>query len=313
MGERPDWQEANPRFISEALASATALPSGGWFVLAASGSVGRRPCRFEVDGRELVAWRAPAGDLRVGPATCPHMGADLSLGKVDGQGCIVCPWHGLALGPRPHAAWRPLRAFDDGVLCWVRLTDDETSTDRPLLPKRPDVHVTSVLHLEARCDPEDVIANRLDPWHGVHLHPRSFGRLQVLSAEREEIRVEVSYLVARRLSVTVEASFTSPDPRTIVMTITAGEGRGSVVETHATPRFPGRTSVVEATLVTSERPGFLYATRLPAPVRWAAAHAARRLWVDDLVYAERLYELRRRRTAGSDASSPRGGTDHRGC
>jgi hypothetical protein len=323
-GVPPAWREAKPQFIARALARATALPSGGWYVLGDSRALAQRPQGFQVDGRELVAWRTPAGELRVGPATCPHLGGDLSGGHVDADGCVVCPWHGLALGGRSHASWQVLPAFDDGVLCWVRL-DGDPATERPVLTGRPDLFVASVIRLDARCDPEDVIANRLDPWHGTHLHPHSFGRLRVLSAETDEIQVEVTYLVAGRVPVTVEASFTSPEPRTIVMTITGGEGRGSVVETHATPVAPGHTVVTEATLVTSERPGFRFAPRFAPAIRWAANVAARRLWEDDRVYAERRYELRRRRAADARseeeatreanagrASRPRGGTDHSG-
>jgi hypothetical protein len=81
------------------------------------------------------------------------------------------------------------------------------------------------------------------------------------------------------------------------MHILQGEGAGSVVETHATPLEPGadgapRTAVIEAVIAHSERPGFAHALRiaplLRPPIRWAA----RRLWRDDLAYAERRYALR---------------------
>jgi hypothetical protein len=81
------------------------------------------------------------------------------------------------------------------------------------------------------------------------------------------------------------------------MRIAEGEGRGSVVETHATPVGLGpdgapRTAMVEATVAASPRPGFAVA-RLAAPlVRPATAWAARRLWRDDMAYAERRYALR---------------------
>ena len=45
------------------------------------------------------------------------------------------------------------------------------------------------------------------------------------------------------------------------MTIVRGDGLGSVVETHATPIAPGRTAIIEATLATSDRPGFALAAR----------------------------------------------------
>jgi len=66
-----------------------------------------------------------------------------------------------------------------------------------------------------------------------------------------------------------------------------------VVETHATPVEPGRTVVVEATLATSDRAGFRHARKLQRLIRPFIERSARRLWVDDAAYAERLYELRR--------------------
>jgi isorenieratene synthase len=76
------------------------------------------------------------------------------------------------------------------------------------------------------------------------------------------------------------------------MTIVEGEGKGSVVETHATPIEPGRTAVVEATLATSDRKGFRHAVRLSRLIRPLIERSARRLWVDDATYAERLYARR---------------------
>ncbi|CAM5265738.1 (2Fe-2S) ferredoxin [Streptomyces avidinii] len=93
------------------------------------------------------------------------------------------------------------------------------------------------------------------------------------------------------------AEFTAPDPRTVVMRITDGEGVGSVVETHATPLGPARdgsprTRVTEAVIATSHRTGFT-AARTAAPLlRPLIRHAAGRLWKDDLAYAERRWQLR---------------------
>jgi hypothetical protein len=81
------------------------------------------------------------------------------------------------------------------------------------------------------------------------------------------------------------------------MHIVDGEGAGSVVETHATPLGPDEqghpvTQVSEATLAYSPRPGFRVARDLRLLVRPAMRHVARRLWRDDLAYAERRYRLR---------------------
>ena len=288
--DEPDWVQANPSWIARALARAQRKPTGGWYALGASREIGGAPRKFVVEGRELVLWR-DGESLRAGPDTCPHMGAALSGGRVE-QGRVVCPWHGLALGATRHGRWCPLPAMDDGVLAWVRLDNAETPTDAPILPHRPTRYLDGVIRIDARCAPEDVVANRLDPWHGVHYHPYSFARLRVLRRTEEDIVVRVAYRALGPVCVEVDARFHCPSARCITMSIEAGEGAGSVVETHATPLGPGRTAIIEATLATSDRPGFAWALRGAAMLRPFLERVARRLWVDDAAYAERAYQLR---------------------
>ncbi len=95
----------------------------------------------------------------------------------------------------------------------------------------------------------------------------------------------------------VRAVFTAPEPRTVVMHITEGEGIGSVVETHATPLGPDelgrpRTVVTEAVVAVSDRPGFALARWAAPALRPVMRSAAARLWRDDLAYAERRWQLR---------------------
>jgi nitrite reductase/ring-hydroxylating ferredoxin subunit len=324
---RPDWVQANPARIAATLDRALAKPSGGWFVLGASRSFGGtirqaarhtlrsqllrgvRPGQRRADpmlgpwpatiaDEELVVWRSePGGALHVAPASCPHMGAHLADGAVR-AGALVCPWHGLALC-EPHGKWRQHKVHDDGVLVWVQR--DPAAADAlnaPILPKRPDVFLDGVIRVEAACEPADVIANRLDPWHGAHFHPYAFTALRVIEETDDAIDLVVSYKVLGSLSIEVTARFETPEPRTIVMTIIDGEGTGSVVETHATPIVsarpgqPPRTAVIEATLATSDRPGFIHALRGSAIARPLIESSALRLWKDDARYAERRYFVR---------------------
>jgi len=286
--------QANPARIERSLARALALPSGGWYAVDASERIAGTPVGYTIEGQELVLWRAQDGALRAGPGACPHMGASLACGRVRGDN-LVCPWHGLELGDGPHGRWRPLVAHDDGVLAWVQLparAEDRTPT--PILAPRPSPALSGVIRMEANCDPGDILANRLDPWHGAHYHPHSFARLTVLEDREDAILVRVAYRVVGPLAVEVDATFHCPDPRTIVMTIVAGEGRGSVVETHATPIGPGRTAMIEATLASSDRPGFRHALKLARWLRPAMNARAARLWVEDIAYAERRHALRAR-------------------
>jgi hypothetical protein len=195
-------------------------------------------------------------------------------------------------------------------LAWVRLDSigGEAPTERPVLPARPSgVQIGTVTRLVGTCEPRDVIANRMDPWHGSWFHPYSFTRLDVLASpptdddvpeEFDRFLVAVTFRIGR-FGVPVVAEFTSPEPRTVVMRIVDGEGSGSVVETHATPVQHGvdglpSTAVLEAVVAHSNRPGFAHALRAAPLIRLVMRSAATRLWRDDLSYAERIYELRAR-------------------
>ncbi|WP_330451360.1 MULTISPECIES: DUF5914 domain-containing protein [unclassified Streptomyces] len=304
--QQPTWREARPALIAEALKRATARPSGNWYVVGTSREVraGERPYGRTVAGTEVVLWRADDGGLRAGPGSCPHLGAPLRESRVV-CGTLVCHWHGLALDGAPFAGWQHFPVHDDGVLVWVRLDEvgGEQPTERPVVPERPTRggSLDAVFTAVGRCEPQDVVANRLDPWHGSWFHPYSFVDLSVVREpqgdEDDAFVVDVSFRVAGRLVVPVRAEFTAPEPRTVVMRITDGEGASSVVETHATPltrpdhECP-RTAVTEATVATSDRRGFALA-RAAAPVlRPLMRRTAGRLWVDDLAYAERRWTLR---------------------
>jgi phenylpropionate dioxygenase-like ring-hydroxylating dioxygenase large terminal subunit len=237
--QRPTWADAKPGLITAALRRAEARPSGGWYALASSREI--RPGRAfgrVIGGVELVAWRDDGGALRVGPGACPHLGAALADAPVH-DGKLVCRWHGLALGAAGHRGWRPFPVYDDGVLAWVRLAAaGEPTTEAPVLGPRPDPagSLAAVATVIGACEPADVVANRLDPWHGAWLHPYSFTALRVLSAppmdaraEDDRFLVEVTFTVGRRLGVPVLAAFSCPDPRTVTMEIVDGEFVGSVV------------------------------------------------------------------------------------
>ncbi len=304
--QKPTFQDAQPAIIDAALRRAQRRPSGNWFVFGASSDVrADRPFGTEIAGTEIVAWRDEAGGLHVGPASCPHLGADLSTGRVECGG-LICPWHGLRLDGSREFGWKPLPAHDDGVLVWVRLdrVGGEEPLDAPVLPARPQgARLAAVTRLEGVCEPHDVISNRLDPWHGAWFHPYSFAQLQVLSAppvdadeDADVFQVAVTFHMGR-LGAPVIAEFSCPEPRTIVMHIVDGQGAGSVVETHATPVGTGpdgrpRTAVIEAVIAQSDLSGFRYALRAAPIIEPLMKIAATRLWRDDLEYAERRYALR---------------------
>ncbi|RKT76857.1 nitrite reductase/ring-hydroxylating ferredoxin subunit [Terracoccus luteus] len=298
------WRQARPGRIRKAFDVAQSRDPGGWHVVGSSTDVGRdRSVTRTVLGREVVLWRLEDGTLQAGPGSCPHLGALLDDCEVM-HGQVYCRWHGLALGEGVRRDWLTFPAHDDGVLVWVRLpTEGETLGDAPRLTDRPPMSQSfaTVVTLRGRCEPQDVIANRLDPWHGTWYHPYAFSHLTVDdSVSTDEVLVvDVAFRVTRQWGVPVRAEFTCPDARTIVMTIMDGEGAGSVVETHATSLgtdAAGRpvTVMTEATIAHSPRRGFQVARAVAGLIRPAVAATQRQLWVDDLAYAERRYELRAR-------------------
>ncbi|MET7685115.1 DUF5914 domain-containing protein [Streptomyces sp. NPDC005423] len=308
--QRPTWREARPAVIAQALKRSQARPSGNWYVVGATRDVAAdRPLARTVAGQEVVVWRDAADRLVAGAGVCPHLGAPLRDSPVR-CGTLVCHWHGLALTGTPFAGWEPLPVHDDGLLVWVRLdgVGGEAPLDAPVVPVRPAPAgaLSAVYTCVGTCEPEDVVANRLDPWHGAWFHPYSFVDLTVVDApdpgpgsvEAEDaFAVDVSFKLAGRLVVPVRAVFTAPEPRTVVMHITEGEGRGSVVETHATPLGSDhlgrpRTAVVEAVVAASDRRGFAVARSMAPLLRPVMRATAGRLWRDDLAYAERRWLLR---------------------
>ncbi len=313
-GLRPTWRDARPGRIARCLELSQRKPAGGWYVAGQSSEVGASASLARViAGREITLWRAADNSLRAGPGACPHLGALLDGCPVlDGN--LVCRWHGLTLGDAGHGDWRPYRAYDDGALLWAQLptrhdaaTDGQDGvdepTDSPILPPRPELSdsLVAVITRRGRCEPADIVANRLDPWHGAWFHPYSFSHLDVddEASTDERLVTDVTFRLGHRFGVPVRAEFVCPDPRTIVMRIIDGEGLGSVVETHATPVTAAGadepvTIMTEVTVAYSDRPGFGAARRAGPLLRPAMRRVARRLWTDDLAYAERRYELRRR-------------------
>ncbi|GMA42079.1 hypothetical protein GCM10025883_41240 [Mobilicoccus caccae] len=234
---RSTWRQAAVPRIEKALAAAQERPTGGWFVVGTSGDVrvpkdGRSPATIvrEIAGREVVLYRDAAGTFHAGPGACPHMGARLD-GCVVADGSILCRWHGLALGgDRSELRWNSYPAHDDGVLLWARLESDDPfagePTARPVITTRPDPAgaISGVVAHRATCEPADVIANRLDPWHGAWFHPYAFSHL-VVDEDASDVHtlvVDVTFRLGRTFGVPVRAEFTCPDARTIVMTITEG-------------------------------------------------------------------------------------------
>ena len=249
-GSRPRYAGARPALIEAAVKRAQARPSGNWFVLGRQPPDPRGPPvrRHAWPATEVVAWRDTerTAGRRAGRLPAPGRAAGAGRGRLRRAGLPVARAAGR---PRPRGGWRPLPVHDDGVLAWVRLDAAAVRSRwrrRWCPPGRPGAHQRGRRWLRS-----SGCASRRISWPtgstpgtargstptrsaGCPCCPR---RARWTSAEEDDrFLVSVTFRVAPGLGVPVRAEFSCPGPRTVVMRITDGEGAGSVVETHATPR-----------------------------------------------------------------------------
>lgn len=64
-----------------------------WHPVADAAAIDGAPVAARLLGEDLVLWRDAAGTPHAWPDRCPHRGAKLSLGRVEG-GRLECPYHG---------------------------------------------------------------------------------------------------------------------------------------------------------------------------------------------------------------------------
>lgn len=69
----------------------------GWHCLGKASEFTSEPTTLNYFGKRLAAYRGESGEVTIVDSYCPHMGADLSLGKVEGNS-LRCPFHGWRWG-----------------------------------------------------------------------------------------------------------------------------------------------------------------------------------------------------------------------
>jgi phenylpropionate dioxygenase-like ring-hydroxylating dioxygenase large terminal subunit len=152
-----------------------------WYVAAPSRAVPRGAARsFPLLGRRIALYRTAAGTLHALDARCPHLGADLGHGTVEGE-AVRCAFHGWRFGPdgrccgapgfavAPERRTRVYPTLERWGLIWF------FNGPRPLfpLPDAPAGERLWTCRLPSRrigCHPHVVIANGLDSPHFAALH-----------------------------------------------------------------------------------------------------------------------------------------------
>ena len=160
-----------------------------WHPVALSRELAGAPVAVQLLGHDLVLWRDGAGAVHAWRDQCPHRGARLSLGRVEG-GTLECPYHGWRFGadaqcvhvpalpaftpPATHCA-RAYAAQDAHGLIWVQMAGADVA-----LPAFAAEHDARLRKLN--CGPYDVAAsapriveNFLDMAHFGFVHEGSLG------------------------------------------------------------------------------------------------------------------------------------------
>jgi nitrite reductase/ring-hydroxylating ferredoxin subunit len=189
----------------------------GWFMVCREGDVeGGAVASEHFVGRDLVVWRDGGGEVHVFDAYCPHLGAHLGVGgRVDEDGCLVCPFHewafdGEGRNVRIPYAERPNRkarvrsypaAVRNGLVLFWYHPDPDVAPAWEVPDLVPDDFVACGVHeWTVRTAWQEVAENSVDMAHFVSVHGLSrvaeVGEV-VLDGPRRQINSTQSFNTAR--------------------------------------------------------------------------------------------------------------------
>lgn len=187
-----------------------------WFPVAATADVAPGAMLpFELLGRRLVLLCDSAGEVTVTADTCPHRGAQLSLGSFDGEQ-LQCPYHGWQFSADGECVHRPahptvaipancslapirsIRAFD---LWWVCL--GEHPRELPLYAAFDESPGCTVMIGPERLTASGprIIENFLDVAHFPFVHAGYLGVVEHAEYQDHDVLVEDGELLARDVVV----------------------------------------------------------------------------------------------------------------
>jgi len=156
----------------------------GWYWALASRELGRgEVTAARVLGRDLVVYRGEDGVAQAMDAYCPHMGAHLAEGRVDGNalrcffhdwkfardgGCVEVPC--LPKPPRARVkAWPTAERYG---LVWVWTGPEDAVGELPYVPELRDAECDALLgnRFVKNCHPNVVLINAIDEHHFNSVH-----------------------------------------------------------------------------------------------------------------------------------------------
>ena len=195
------------------------FPLNTWYVAARSEEIpadrplGRRICK-----QPMALFRNSAGQVAAVLDFCPHRGAPLSLGKVEGD-TLVCGYHGLAMGcdgktvsmpcqrVRGFPAIRSFAVHEAHGFVWV-WPGDAALADVALVPTfewqgNPAFGYGGGLYHIA-CDYRLMIDNLMDLTHETYVHSTSIGQKEIDEVPCQT-RVDGEHVITERYMAGIEA------------------------------------------------------------------------------------------------------------
>lgn len=147
---------------------------------------------FELASTKIVLFRDPDGTPRALVDQCPHRGVALSLGKIAGDGCIECPFHGWRFdgeGNAREVPWnpdaklenlhaQPIPVLERAGLIWVYTDLGVKAPHEPEISDlllREGTRVTTV-EIDWKTHWTRAMENMLDWPHLPFVHAKTIGR-----------------------------------------------------------------------------------------------------------------------------------------
>jgi phenylpropionate dioxygenase-like ring-hydroxylating dioxygenase large terminal subunit len=267
-----------------------------WYACEFSHSVTHQPKQILMLMQRFVLYRTTAGDVVAFNDQCPHRGAALSLGTLEGD-CLRCPYHGwkfdaggdcadipslgkdILLPPRARVKTYPVQEKYGYV--WL-FYGDLPAADRPPLPTLPE-HIFSTMYPVSHECIEQASYTRLmqanlDFAHVIAVHKSSFGQRiptntpihypveqddwsGVASVKYKELGNSKSFLnrvLGSRPNLTTRLSFYLPNVTLAEISI----GRGKTADI----KFAVLVAFVPIDEYTTCAKRFLYRNKLPFPL-----------------------------------------------
>src|SRR5262249_6118774 len=139
---------------------------------------------FTFFGRELVLYRSTSGRVTALDAYCPHMGAHLAEGKVEGEAlrCLFHYWKFDAAGKCIEIPCQPECGFVPPIQTWQVAekygliwlwAGKEPSHELPFVPELEHQECETVLEnrFTKECHPKVMMINAIDAQHFNSVHP----------------------------------------------------------------------------------------------------------------------------------------------